>query len=1201
MRKTIIINIFLFLSVFLHGQDIKQFSSVRTNGGQEKACSGIVLLPGFSFNAVSTGQSLSFEVDERVCTPEISFPTEISSNQNYIVTMIPMGKTKSVEFNNGNITIDRTEEKNIQAQVNIQYYDGLGRPVQTVQRGITPNHQDLVSQLDYDAFGRESKAWLPSPASGNGSYQSNISDQATIYHNDENAFNETKYEASPLNRPLEQYGPGQNWRTGDGKSVKTLYLTNTANGELSCIHFAITGSGLTTGIARKGMYQPGELYVIRMINEDGNKSYEFKNKLGQVVLTRQMDGTDHFDTYYVYDDLGRLCYVFPPALADDNYSTHRGTQNTDREKYAYSYWYDSRGRCIRKQLPGCTYINYVYDKADQLIFTQDGEQRKRAEWTFSIPDAFGRPVLTGTCKNTISDIQNYLSDAVVRATAKFDNTAAYKGYNISGVSLTSATILTANYYDNYGFLNLTDFTNSIEGHTLTYDGSKAEFNTRYGNDSDMLAAKGMLTGNIVAVLQDDVNQQLYNLNSFYYDFEGNRVQSQARSMARAPYYNAEAIDREYISYNFTGQPVKRYVFHEYPGWMEQEETYTYIYDHAGRLTQKKYKLNNQPEFILADNTYDDLGRLMTTTVNNSSKLRTAYSYNIRSWTTKINSYHFIQNLEYTHGGNVKTMNWMQNGIGHTYSLEYDALSRLTYANYNGENNNLSTFYVYDKNGNMEQLDRDMPNGYYDALTMEYNGNQLIRVEDAGNSSVSYPEFRDYYDGDIEYAYNNNGAMTKDLNKGISDIQYNVLNLPKQVDIKSPVAEARNRYVYSAAGERLSVRKQWNRNYSPAPVIGSGVNTSSFNWGEDIEYVKNKVYNNGGDLDRVMIDNGYYKEQGYPNNGFFFYIKDHLGNNRIVADANGDVVQSTEYYPFGLPTAQSTNPDKQQNKYNDKELDMMHGLNLYDYHARQQDPELGRFTTLDPLAEKYYSISPYAYVANNPFRYTDPTGMFLSTHTDKEGNVIAVYDDGDLGVYKHQTAKTKGDIDKLRTETNSKGGGGTKMGETWTALGFADFSHYERTGEVKAAEGAKIDFESNWATEKVSKIANSEPSLVEYQSKAGTNGVWDLKAHTPNGNVYYGSLLFGKYASARDAGNFAAGIVSVQVTTPTSIVDFGFGAYNMTNNSKFGAGIVTGVVAGITTITPSLGIEIGKAIGKWGEDKLSKAGISAGQKYQKAKK
>lgn len=88
-----------------------------------------------------------------------------------------------------------------------------------------------------------------------------------------------------------------------------------------------------------------------------------------------------------------------------------------------------------------------------------------------------------------------------------------------------------------------------------------------------------------------------------------------------------------------------------------------------------------------------------------------------------------------------------------------------------------------------------------------------------------------------------------------------------------------------------------------------------------------------------------------------------------------MVQRNHYYPFGTAFAENTVDEQKQQpyKYNGKELDQMHGLNLYDYSARYYESAIGRFTTVDPLAEKYYSISPYAYVANNPLRYIDPDG------------------------------------------------------------------------------------------------------------------------------------------------------------------------------------------------------------------------------------
>ena len=128
------------------------------------------------------------------------------------------------------------------------------------------------------------------------------------------------------------------------------------------------------------------------------------------------------------------------------------------------------------------------------------------------------------------------------------------------------------------------------------------------------------------------------------------------------------------------------------------------------------------------------------------------------------------------------------------------------------------------------------------------------------------------------------------------------------------------------------------------------------------------------LKRILIDGGYYDA---VKKKYFYYLTDHLGNNRVVAEANGTVVQKTHYYPFGMAFAEETAKDEGQKeqpyKYNGKELDRRLQLNTYDYEARYMDPAIGRFTSIDPLAEKFYSWSPYVYVYNNPLKFIDPDG------------------------------------------------------------------------------------------------------------------------------------------------------------------------------------------------------------------------------------
>ena len=92
---------------------------------------------------------------------------------------------------------------------------------------------------------------------------------------------------------------------------------------------------------------------------------------------------------------------------------------------------------------------------------------------------------------------------------------------------------------------------------------------------------------------------------------------------------------------------------------------------------------------------------------------------------------------------------------------------------------------------------------------------------------------------------------------------------------------------------------------------------------------------------------------------------------MVINSSGEVEEVNHYYPFG--GLFSTSSSVQPYKYNGKELDTANGLNWYDYGARHYDAALGRWHVVDPLAEKYYSTSPYAYCLNNSVKYVDPDG------------------------------------------------------------------------------------------------------------------------------------------------------------------------------------------------------------------------------------
>ena len=146
--------------------------------------------------------------------------------------------------------------------------------------------------------------------------------------------------------------------------------------------------------------------------------------------------------------------------------------------------------------------------------------------------------------------------------------------------------------------------------------------------------------------------------------------------------------------------------------------------------------------------------------------------------------------------------------------------------------------------------------------------------------------------------------------------------------------------------------------------------SNLSDGSVSDFVGNLVYEDNT-LKRILIDGGYIE-----NGTYYFFLTDHLGSIRVVADVSGSVVQRNHFYPFGLSFADNENPETQPYKFNGKELDLFHGLNWYDYLARGMDPAAGRFTTIDPLCEKYFALSPYVFCANNPVNYIDPDGKII---------------------------------------------------------------------------------------------------------------------------------------------------------------------------------------------------------------------------------
>ena len=591
-----------------------------------------------------------------------------------------------------------------------------------------------------------------------------------------------------------------------------------------------------------------------------------------------------------------------------------------------------------------------------MLISQDEKQQAANLMTFYLYDKMHRLVVKGECEIPL----NF-------AGAEQATICTYTGpgTGIDGCGYTanfnfpSPVLQLVNFYDDYSFRTGTGFNNT-------------NFPAPVGNYSC-----GRKTGSIVYVPGQDT--RLYK--AYYYSMRGNLIREVSSNLRRG-------YDTTEITYSFTDRPSHSTHTHTAQNAPTLTEAYDYTYDHADRLTKVEHTFGGVKQTLLA-HTYDELCRLSHTDYHGSSANRLNYDYNLRGWLTAISGSKFSQSLYYNTGngtpcynGNISSMTWKAGNETtlRGYKFTYDGLDRMLDAVY-GESTSLTTnanrftekVTGYDKNGNILALQRygqtgASSYGLIDNLTFTLDGNQLNRVDDAVTASAYNNgfEFKDAVKQANEYAYDANGNLTKDLNKNISNIQYNCLNLPSKVTFTDG---STIEYTYAADGTKLRTKHVIN-----------GTTTTT-------DYCGNVIYENG--VQKLLLT-----EAGYltlADSKYHYYLQDHQGNNRVVIDQNGTVEETNHYYPFGGVFANSTNV--QPYKYNGKELDTKKGLNWYDYGARHYDAAIGRFATVDPMAEKLYGWAPYAYCYDNPIKHVDKDGEFPLLSNIIGGGLGALFEYG----------------------------------------------------------------------------------------------------------------------------------------------------------------------------------------------------------------
>jgi RHS repeat-associated protein len=619
-----------------------------------------------------------------------------------------------------------------------QYFDGLGRPLQNLikQGSLITNGTpvDMISAVEYDAFGREPFKYLPSPSTAtdatknDGSFKPNpFAQQATFYNsssttspiynqNETFFYRQTNFEASPLNRVLETAAPGNSWtgsmwQTADvnRKSVKNKYCVNTVTDEVRIWTVTTGAVGSFGTYASPGAYLAGRLFKNITVDERGLQVIEFKDKEGKIILKKvQIDpavtddgitGRNHTGwlcTYYIYDDLNNLRCVIQPRGVEliPSWSL---TDPVILAEQCFRYEYDERNRMIKKKVPGAGEVWMVYDLRDRLVMTQDANLRPLGKWMYIEYDQLNRPRATGFTFE--SHDQAYNANLAKTTNPPYPNLAAW-GY----------ALLTHTMYDDYSWLSSYPVPPSFTTNRITtFDSYLLPPSSIWPYAQAVVQSnltKGLVTG-ARTWTPGATGEIVYTLN--YYDDKGRPIQTQSTNATNG-------IDITITQYNWSGQPLLVIQKNEKAGTPAQTTvTVTQMtYDDLGRLIKTEKKLSNtlvnsnamSAYTTVSTMEYDALGQLknkkLAPAYNGTGLQTLAFDYNIRGWLLGMNRSNLAANGQSTAyfgfelgydkltnqctrnylagqwNGNISGMIWKSNGDGirRKYDFTYDAANRL---------------------------------------------------------------------------------------------------------------------------------------------------------------------------------------------------------------------------------------------------------------------------------------------------------------------------------------------------------------------------------------------------------------------------------------------------------------------------------------------------------------------------------------------
>ncbi|BEV06240.1 DUF6443 domain-containing protein [Chryseobacterium gambrini] len=877
----------------------------------------------------------------------------------------------------------------------VQYSDGLGRAKQVISIKASPNGKDIVIPSEYDSFGRQLRSYLPVPQTGtqNGAiYTDPKANAAQAYGSDPYFYSESVQENAPGGKLLSQRKPGSDHL---GHSVQYGYGVNAAD---EVKKYTVTTSWLngatSNAVSPAGNYGAGELMKTSVTDEDGHQTTEYKNGKGQTVLVKKQNT----ETYYLYNKYGQLAYVIPPLAVSQPLT------GTVLDELCYQYRYDSRSRQVEKKLPGKGWEYIVYDKQDRVLMTQDANMGASRQWLFTKYDRFGRTVYTGI----FTSAQNYGSEGR-QAEQNTANAAAVSqnesrnpgGFSANGVTAyytnsaypTAFTkILSINYFDTY------------PAETPARPSQVFGKNTIGDNLAMAVNTKNLPTASYVKNIEDDNWTKSY----IWYDEKARAVGTYAVNHLGG-YTKTESLP------DFAGVVQQTRLTHvRLASDTPKVITQTFEYDSQNRLKKQWHQVDSNPQELLSENIYNDLSRLIQKKVGNSLQ-SIDYTYNMRGATTRVNDpanpgndlfayalsfFDPSDNITGKYSGNIKEVSWKsaQDNILRKYAYRYDDLNRMTQGIYSEpdaslpQNNFFNETAAYDLGGNITSLQRNAKGQFsataelIDNLTYTYTGNRLSTVTDNSTNYRGYPDT-----SGNRISYDVNGNMISHRDKGILQIDYNILDLPKYIKFNEAVPSrggaryVNTTYLYSASGSK--VRKIYQYKDGTNAYLAS----KTTDYLDGFQYESDATLANPAApfiLKFVPTSEGYYN---FENNKYIYSYTDHLGNVRVsyFKNTNGsaEVLEENNFYPFGMKHEgynQTAGNPSYNYQYGGKELQKETGWS--DFGARMYMSDIARWGVIDPLAETTTRVNPYNYALNNPVMFIDPDGRKAFAPEPVEDNV-----------------------------------------------------------------------------------------------------------------------------------------------------------------------------------------------------------------------